>query len=350
MTVPTVATSGPGVRASSRVFERLDILRGLAALIVVWSHVGSGTNLYQPAMAGVAVDLFFGMSGFVIASSYGHRLAAGLSFRRFFLIRLIRLYPMYATGVIVSICIMLLFPVGRDSRQAIIQLVMLPDPRSMSLYPLNGPAWSLMYELLINIVYSLTFRHWTIRNTAIAMTASALYLLYLSASGQSLDGGWNWSDGRVAAARIVYCFSAGVLIFQAYEEKLFEHRPWPLIVVSALGVVPALLPTFGSEIITRLPIVLFLVPLTIFAGVASSKMKPTLISNSLGRLSYPIYGLHYPLIFLANLTFPGLVAQPYLFASLFMLTLIFSSLLVEALVDRPLRGWLAKGVSHRVRR
>jgi peptidoglycan/LPS O-acetylase OafA/YrhL len=59
------------------VFDLLDALRGLAALVVVWAHLGAWTAPYRPLLAGVSVDLFFAISGFVIAHSSEDRLANG---------------------------------------------------------------------------------------------------------------------------------------------------------------------------------------------------------------------------------------------------------------------------------
>lgn len=81
-----------------RTFHTLDGLRGVAAGTVLIYHFPS---LWSPASAPsayLAVDLFFLMSGFVIEHAYGQRLATGLGVRRFLLLRLIRLYPLYLVG------------------------------------------------------------------------------------------------------------------------------------------------------------------------------------------------------------------------------------------------------------
>lgn len=78
-------------------FETLNGLRGVAAMVVVAFHwFGGLTNGY------LAVDFFYVLSGFVIAYAYGNRLRNGLSLRGFLAIRLIRLYPLYLFGTVLS--------------------------------------------------------------------------------------------------------------------------------------------------------------------------------------------------------------------------------------------------------
>ncbi|WP_188608008.1 acyltransferase family protein [Chelatococcus reniformis] len=76
----------------------LDGLRGAAAVYVVLFHVNWQTHLSRSTFIAngfLAVDLFFVLSGFVIATVYGRRIADGLDFTRFMLRRFFRLYPLH---------------------------------------------------------------------------------------------------------------------------------------------------------------------------------------------------------------------------------------------------------------
>jgi peptidoglycan/LPS O-acetylase OafA/YrhL len=73
-------------------------LRGSAALLIVVFHVfnysfGWNTPLSLLHYAYIAVDFFFGLSGFVVAYVYDDRWSR-MSTLQFFRIRLIRLHPM----------------------------------------------------------------------------------------------------------------------------------------------------------------------------------------------------------------------------------------------------------------
>lgn len=89
----------------------LDAARGIAAIAVVLYHVQ--TYIYPEVVVTImphlfhrsflAVDLFFLMSGLVIARSYEVRLLNGkMSFFGFFQTRLVRLWPLYLLGTILG--------------------------------------------------------------------------------------------------------------------------------------------------------------------------------------------------------------------------------------------------------
>ena len=84
----------------------LDGIRGIAALAVLAFHCGC--YLDAPWMFGhgaLAVDIFFVMSGVVVARAYGARLNAGWSPTAFASARMRRLYPLYLLGTLVGLCL-----------------------------------------------------------------------------------------------------------------------------------------------------------------------------------------------------------------------------------------------------
>src|SRR5579863_5999263 len=88
--------------ASHRRRLMLDGLRGVAAIAVVIYHFTSHTDFWAMRGAYFAVDLFFCLSGFVLAENYRARLAQGLSVGEFMMRRLIRLYPLYLSGTLIG--------------------------------------------------------------------------------------------------------------------------------------------------------------------------------------------------------------------------------------------------------
>src|SRR3569832_284109 len=80
--------------APRHVYLNLAAIRGVAAISVMLYH-------FSPFLADgkvlpssyLAVDLFFLLSGFVIAHAYDRKIENGMGFGTFVAIRLIRLYP-----------------------------------------------------------------------------------------------------------------------------------------------------------------------------------------------------------------------------------------------------------------
>ena len=164
--------------ASKPRYEILDGLRGVAAMLVVAYHlfeIHYHGGVDQPINHGyLAVDFFFVLSGFVIGYAYDDRWNK-MSTYSFFKRRLIRLHPMVIFGTLFGTLMFYFgsceaFPLINDTPWWMVVLVMLwcftmiPLPHSMDIRgwaetnPLNGPAWSLQWEYLANILYALLFR------------------------------------------------------------------------------------------------------------------------------------------------------------------------------------------------
>ena len=95
------ANGAPRPGAPQR-FIALDSLRGIAALFIVFYHMGDfgWVSGWTPFRSGwLAVEFFFVLSGFVIAMSYGTRLAQGYPRGSFLLIRFGRVFPLHLAVV-----------------------------------------------------------------------------------------------------------------------------------------------------------------------------------------------------------------------------------------------------------
>ena len=64
-------------------FLTLDALRGVGAIAVMAGHAGIVLNAYMPPFMYLAVDMFFVLSGFVLAHAYDRKFAQGLSVQDF---------------------------------------------------------------------------------------------------------------------------------------------------------------------------------------------------------------------------------------------------------------------------
>src|ERR1700729_190348 len=98
-----------------RTLHTFDALRGLAAMAVVLFHYNKLFVPFVNSNGGLAVDLFFMMSGVVLARNYEARFRAGMSSRQFMKIRLIRLYPLYLVGLAIGALAAIATLVGHDA-------------------------------------------------------------------------------------------------------------------------------------------------------------------------------------------------------------------------------------------
>lgn len=284
-------------RAASRSFHTLDAMRGVAAFAVVCFHLRPG---WFPS-AYLAVDLFFVLSGFVLAHAYDERFAAGLHWRQFFVGRLVRLWPLYALGVVLSIIVQLSLPNATVPllQDAPLQLAFIPAPGSgrAPLYPLNIPAWTLLFELLINLVWAVAWRvlhSWRLVG-AIAVAGIALLLTIITTG--SADAGSFWNTAIGGLPRVAFSFLVGVGLCR-WRPPLLRRDAWIALGLVALvaavllvGVTGAARPLYDAAV------VLILSPAIVLAG---SFLEPSVglvaLFRFLGLMSYPIYAVHDPLV------------------------------------------------------
>jgi peptidoglycan/LPS O-acetylase OafA/YrhL len=92
-----ISHSKPG--GSRKRYLTLDGLRGVASLMVVLFH-SDLIGTWRPRFGYLSVDLFFLLSGFVLAKAYYPRFNLGMAPREFIFVRVVRLYPMYVLGLL----------------------------------------------------------------------------------------------------------------------------------------------------------------------------------------------------------------------------------------------------------
>lgn len=291
--------------ASGRVFVFLDLIRGIAAIAVVLQHSG---DFFPKLFAAnyLAVDLFFILSGFVLAFAYQDRLKGDLTWREFSKLRFIRLYPVFLLGAVLGAVWLVsreLLTGGGVSNWAIaaisLSLVMMPSPHAKNLYPTNGPSWSLLFEILINLVYAVVAKWLSLRALVCIVLLSAVGLVAAAWYQQSTNIGFLWTHLYGGAARVSFGFFAGVLIFQAYN--IGYRAPEVPAAFLVIALIAAL--AFSGLYINMVKI-LFLFPLIVWFG-ASIKISGhyfSKIASYCGLISYPIYMIHVPMMaFVANL-------------------------------------------------
>src|SRR5271155_3483362 len=215
-------------------FEVLDGLRGSAAFLIVLFHVFNYPFDFRPPLhlmhhAYLAVDFFFGLSGFVVAYAYDDRWTR-MTILQFFRIRLIRLHPLVLIGATLGLLGYLFDPFSKAGNHTdapmlllayITSLLLLPSPpvagRHNESQALNGPAWSLMQEYLGNIAYALILRRLRTVALWIVFAIPALALICVANSKGSLDGGWDYPNIWMAPLRLTVSFVLGLWLYRIHD-------------------------------------------------------------------------------------------------------------------------------------
>jgi peptidoglycan/LPS O-acetylase OafA/YrhL len=356
-------------------YALLDGLRGVASVLVVVFHMfeayAVGDAQKQIINHGyLAVDFFFVLSGFVVAYAYDDRWGQ-LSVWGFYRRRLIRLQPMIVMGTLIGVLLFYfgagpIFPKIATTTPVqmliavVLGLVMIPLPKALDIrgwdetFPLNGPAWSLFYEYVANILYAAGLRKMSNRALAVVVALSGLAVLGYTLFGGRGDliGGWSL-DGpgiHLGMTRVMYPFFAGVLLMRL---------GWRLRLDGAFGLCSALLlvalclPRFGGtghlwvNGLYEALCVLVLFPLIVAIGAGAQPVDGVSlrIARFFGALSYPLYITHYPLIYLYSAWVVERHIPPAQGAVAGAGVLIASVAIAYASLkfyDEPLRRWLAR--------
>jgi peptidoglycan/LPS O-acetylase OafA/YrhL len=307
--------------ADRRRFGTLDALRGIAALCVMFRHT---IDSPMPLPGGyVAVDLFFGLSGFVMALSYEDRLRGGLSLGQFMALRVARLWPMLIIGAALGVVLFGGWP-G--------MIVLLPDPWSATgaLYPTNGSLWSLLFEMIAYLGFALLAPRLALRGVVATVALCGLALGWLALVSELWIGNFGgfWVTLPHGLLRVGFSFSCGVLFYRLRAEtglpQVTSGAAW--LLPAGLVLLVVLTPAPGQvagvlAILVALPALLWL--------ATKWEIPQTRLAARLSDLSYPLYCIHVPLLVVAWEL--GLPAVPT------WAGLIALGLLLDRCWDRPLR-------------
>ena len=309
----------------------LNGMRGVAALAVVALHFGQDGLDLAPG-GYLAVDLFFLLSGVVVASAYDGRLARGMGTAAFMRVRLIRLYPMYLLGL--ALCVALgsvAYPITPGVFA--LQAALLPAPPNggdYSLYPAMQVAWTLGLEIAVNLAFAALHRWLTDARLAGVVVAAGAAMAALVVRHGSLDGGYHWPTVPLGLARVLFGFPAGVLLWRYRSRLAVPLSPW--LVLPAVALIAAIDP--DDRAAYDLAVALAGWPLLVAGAAASTADWPVL--GWLGRLSYPAYCLH--IAFRSGRLAPDTPGTALAAAA----GVVALALFAERFYDRPIRGWLTQ--------
>lgn len=219
---------------ADRKIQSLQVLRGFAALAVVFYHVyvimmqveyGARVVFQDVAKYGfMGVAFFFVLSGFIIFSAHIKDVGVPASIPRYLLKRFVRVYPaywVYTTGFIAASAVGLGYPdFSWDPYNILSSYLLVPLVDNLTL-PLKV-AWTLVYEIQFYFIFTLLLlfggRGYWLLSMWGALTLSALVL----------DAGW---ESAIFSAWNLY-FLVGVFVFHC-SRKISESRWWLFLLLTA---------------------------------------------------------------------------------------------------------------------
>jgi peptidoglycan/LPS O-acetylase OafA/YrhL len=349
-------------KLESRSFPALDALRGIAAILVVQFHIRglfSGYSASSESTLGdgyLAVDLFFSLSGFVLAHIYLPRFRDGMSIIEFIRVRVIRLYPLYFLGLVMGSVLLTIslrrvagFSFSDIVPTIVLEAFFLPAKleNSTQLFPINNVAWSLFFELIVNLFFVALWRMVNFRALSAILILSGAVFFSLTFSNQAASLGNTWDTLYGGFFRATFSFSYGVFIHHLYREGKLRIKTNPAIfVLSAITLCVSILlpvenhvrPYFDSLFIVLIAPILVVIGVNVQLSGRLAKL-----SSFLGASSYAIYCLHYPalsvIVFLTKKYFgdhPPVLTVTVVSVAIFLVTSYF----IDLFYDIPVRRFL----------
>ena len=335
----------------------LDALRIVAAAAVVVLHYAEYTRDSAAARFVFAhvqhfnlfVDLFFVISGFVIAKQYLQKVGRPDDIKRFLWRRIARIYPLHLLTLAFYLAIAAVLQLGlaRGENPARYPLSDIPA-QILMLHALVGerltfnfPSWSLSAEMFCYLLFpclAARAARWRFSIVAIFLIAVAAN----SAAGMFTEAGaWTEWINRGGAFRALPSFALGVALF-IYRKKLelvpAVRTPFTLLLSTFLlfgGLLPqALMMTAVYAIV-------------LLAARADATGQDTFLSrHRLDRwsdLTYAVYMLHIPVATIV-LTIGGRYLAPFVPDA--KLTLVPLAVVVLAIVSNASYRYVETPIRH----
>ena len=324
----------------------LDGMRGIAASLVVIYHLGWNQMPQMAPTGHLAVDFFFALSGYVLAGAYENRLRDGASAAKFMAKRLLRFYPLHLLGLALGVA-NALYGQQPALRSAMFGVAMLPDLLSDKLYPLNGPAWSLFFELIVNVLFAVLLVRMGTRWLAAICVACAVYIMATIDTQYGMNVGWSWASAVPGLARTIYAFTFGMMIWRLRSTP--ARLTWWALAPAAGLVALLLLPNGPAwRILMELVGALFICPALVFAGTFLDVPRPLRWPmEALGAASFALYAIHQPLIGFAKVIARRVSLPPELINIVVLGALLVASYLLARLYDEPVRKAVGLWLRHR---
>jgi peptidoglycan/LPS O-acetylase OafA/YrhL len=340
-------------------------VRGLAAVYVVLYHylipIQNVNALSTFAGHGyLAVDLFFALSGFVMAMTYGRMFAQRWTLAvhlKFLGRRVARIYPLYLVGTLIGLYEALRHEpfTQKVALQVALNITMVQAWGFMDSF--DGPCWSISAEWAAYLVFPLLlwptlFGGRILRVVSVvgcSLVLGALCLLPASFHGYHKADSMLDLVTPAYAIPVIRCLAEFMLGVLAYTFAASSRGgrlstiPWFAPAITAIILVFMALPRTDFFIVILFPVLI--VTLISEANIIG-KLLASPLAHFFGTISYSIYLVHFLLKWGARLAIESVlhrhgVAHPHNLATAITLGLTLPiSYAAYRLIEAPGRRWM----------
>ena len=299
-------------------------LRALAAAWVVFNHFEEALLALFPVLewarpiighGWLGVEVFFVLSGFVIAHNYAERLASPdrASVRSFWWARVARVYPVHlATLVVVLLMALAAGATGVSLNNATNYSVgnALGNLALLQALPpfhgVNWPAWSVSCEAAAYLLFPLLAVGLGRLSGRAALGWAASLLVVGVVAMQLLglqEGTWSQLAYPVMWTRIAVEFAAGALLWVWWRQAAARGRRWDAVAVGCVAVVLVVLWLTGRDspaVFLSLPFIALLVVAVASATGPVARVLSSRVFQFGGRVSYSLYMVHFAVFLVAK--------------------------------------------------
>ncbi|MBB6004496.1 acyltransferase [Arcicella rosea] len=343
--------------SSKKVINSIQFLRGFAAFVVVFYHIGGYIKKNFPVdflgdffgFGFAGVDLFFVISGFIIHFTSKQYFGNPSKLKEYLIKRIVRVFPIY--WIILTVMFFFSWLTSIISHREVFganyphnlvsyfqTYLLLP------LHPaINAVSWTLSYELFFYFIFSfliISKRLWFVPVCILMVSAFNLILIEQSGSKyfKFIFSGYNIE------------FMLGFLICKFYDKLKLSSILSLIILILALGIILI----WGNEVsdfdyIKR--ILVFglssgLILISLLNLESNRTVKVPQFSILVGNASYVLYLIHFPMLLLLNkiplllgfkLSMDGVIFYNYFI----VLVILCSSLTIHRFIEKPISLFLS---------